>query len=274
MGIWNSLRRFSPSPNTHPWRCLGRRSPDGTNRRSRDLRMERFEDRVLLSINPSGTDDAVWNRTLLRAIEQASDLTQYSQESLASVDSWVVGLCEGLAGQATAAKYGADVLADAPNLHSAYIWQFDAGVNWQQVSTTLGSAAGVEYFYPLVATQQQSRLVPNDPLFTSQWHLRNTGQTGGLSGADIGATTAWDSATGTGVIIGVVDDGLEYSHEDLLSRYRADLSYDFYSGDNDPAPNVLADFHGTSVAGVAAAAGNNAVGGSGVAPGRNWRVCV
>ena len=81
----------------------------------------------------------------------------------------------------------------------------------------------------------------------------------------------WDSGfLGTGVVIGVVDDGLQHSHPDLSPNYLAAASYDFNDNDNDPSPrtgilgsecaphtdlNPLndADCHGTSAAGVAAA---------------------
>ncbi len=113
--------------------------------------------------------------------------------------------------------------------------------------------------------QQEKRLVPNDPLFARQWHLRNTGQLSGTAGQDANVGAAWDVATGAGVVIGIVDDGLQHTHPDLAPGYRADLSYDFNGGDADPMPET-GDDHGTAAAGVAAARGNNGVGVSGSAP--------
>jgi subtilisin-like proprotein convertase family protein len=113
--------------------------------------------------------------------------------------------------------------------------------------------------------QQQKRFVPNDPLFAQQWHLQNTGQKSGTVGEDADVVTAWDVAKGAGVVIGVVDDGLQYTHPDLAPGYRADLSYDFNGNDADPTPGT-GDDHGTAAAGVAAARGNNGVGVSGTAP--------
>ena len=40
-------------------------------------------------------------------------------------------------------------------------------------------------------------IVPNDPIFPDQWYLHNTGQDGGVVGADIHATEAWDITTGS-----------------------------------------------------------------------------
>jgi len=118
----------------------------------------------------------------------------------------------------------------------------------------------------------RNNYIPNDPLLIDQWHLNNTGQQGGTPGADANVTDAWNlldnqgkNILGTGVVIGIVDDGLEYTHPDLSGAYRADLSYDFFNNDSYPAPGA-GDDHGTSVAGVAAARGNNGTGVAGVAP--------
>ncbi|MEO1530321.1 MAG: S8 family peptidase, partial [Planctomycetota bacterium] len=118
---------------------------------------------------------------------------------------------------------------------------------------------------PLVSRQQSKRFIPNDPLFENQWHLQNTGQSGGLVGADANVVPAWDNFTGEGVLIGIVDDGLEHAHPDLDDRYSAEDSFDFNDDDPDPAPTA-ADPHGTSVAGVAAAVFENSLGVAGSAP--------
>jgi subtilisin-like proprotein convertase family protein len=135
----------------------------------------------------------------------------------------------------------------------------------QLVSQIGNQFAGAAYYYPVVNLDVGTRLIPNDPRFPQQWHLRNTGQTGGLAGADINVTGAWDNVTGAGVTIGIIDDGLEHSHPDLQPNYSAADSFDFNGNDNDPAPADPADDHGTAVGGVASAKGNNAVGVSGSA---------
>ena len=72
-------------------------------------------------------------------------------------------------------------------------------------------------------------------------------------------------AWAAGVVIGIVDDGLERTHPDLSPNYTATHSFDFNFNDFDPSPDLFDD-HGTAVAGVAAAHGNNGVGVSGAAP--------
>ena len=111
---------------------------------------------------------------------------------------------------------------------------------------------------------------PNDPLFSSQWHLDN------VSGdPHVNVSPAWASGiTGSGVTIGIVDDGLQRTHPDLAPNYVGADSWDFGSGDADPSPvhsnagpgSFNGDNHGTSAAGVAAARGGNALGVTGSAP--------
>jgi subtilisin family serine protease/subtilisin-like proprotein convertase family protein len=62
----------------------------------------------------------------------------------------------------------------------------------------------------------KSSSVPNDPQFSSQWDLQNTGQNGGTPGADIHATQAWDVTTGSDhVLVAVMDTGIDYTQTDL-----------------------------------------------------------
>lgn len=126
--------------------------------------------------------------------------------------------------------------------------------------------------------------IPNDPLYLDQWHLSNSGNSGGVPGIDANILLAWnyqlDGAgpdvisngfTGAGVTIGILDDSLELDHEDLAPNIvqlaDGDVHYDFNNGDNDPTPEVFSgDFHGTACAGVAAGRGNNGRGVMGGAP--------
>ena len=97
----------------------------------------------------------------------------------------------------------------------------------------------------------------SDSLYGCQWHLSNS------DGEDINVEPVWASGIdGTGVNIAVVDDGMDWSHEDLVDNVNTALNHD-YTGNND----VHHPFkhHGTKVAGVIAAR-NNGVGVRGVAP--------
>ncbi|MDB5660029.1 MAG: hypothetical protein JWS10_2644 [Cypionkella sp.] len=97
-----------------------------------------------------------------------------------------------------------------------------------------------------------------DPLFSQQWHLKMLGN----------IQRIWDEYTGAGVHVGVFDDGLQYTHPDLAKNYDASRHFSFGGVVYDPKPIKVTgndqDEHGTSVAGIIAAA-RNSVGGVGVA---------
>lgn len=116
-----------------------------------------------------------------------------------------------------------------------------------------------------VGRPEGQKLLPNDTLFFSQWHLRNTGLNGGTPGVDLNVTNVWDSWRGEGVVIGVVDDAVQIAHPDLAPNVAAELCWDFVNGDADPTPADTWESHGTRMAGIAVAAGNNGLGVSGIA---------
>ena len=106
---------------------------------------------------------------------------------------------------------------------------------------------------------------PNDEYFPRQWHLHNTGQSGGTPGADINAPEAWAITTGgPNIIIAVIDCGVDSNHPDLVNNLVS--GYDFIENDDQPDPALDHWFngHGTACAGLIAAQGNNGVGVSGV----------
>ena len=107
-------------------------------------------------------------------------------------------------------------------------------------------------------------MIPNDTKFSQQRHLRNTGQGGGTSGEDVNITGSWNSYDGTGVLIAIVDDGLDTDHDDLSPNYQNSMDYDYCGNDGNPNPSSW-DAHGTAAAGVAAAYGNDNYGVAGAA---------
>lgn len=114
---------------------------------------------------------------------------------------------------------------------------------------------------------------PNDPSFLdgTLWGLNNAGQGGGQANADIDAPEAWSARfAASNVVVAVVDTGIRYTHEDLADNIWTnplDGSHGInaITGSTDPNDE---NGHGTLVAGVIGAVGNNGVGVAGVA----WRV--
>ena len=97
----------------------------------------------------------------------------------------------------------------------------------------------------------------NDPLFEQQWALGR-----------IKAAEAWTVSTGQGVRIGIVDTGVDLTHEDLAGRVVASTNCIGSNGDPARCEGSGQDDqgHGTHVAGIAAATKDNGKGIAGVAP--------
>jgi subtilisin family serine protease len=154
------------------------------------------------------------------------------------------------------------------------------GISSGEAIATLHRDRDVLYAEPNFIVQTLA--VPNDPSFSAQWALRNTGQTGGTPGADIGAVEAWDVTNGSpDIAVAVIDTGVDYTHPDLAANVfrnpddcdgngRDDdgngwaddcRGIDTVNGDSEPMDDHN---HGTHVSGIIGAVGNNAVGVSGV----------
>jgi subtilisin family serine protease len=127
---------------------------------------------------------------------------------------------------------------------------------------------------------------PNDPYFSEQWALFNSGQNGGKERADIDARAAWAKTRGSeDVVVAVLDTGVDYTHPDLISNIwirpervaayvDAELGtfndrYGFNAVDNLSDP-MDENGHGTHCAGVIGAEGNNDEGIAGI----NWNVQI
>ncbi|NXN65734.1 PCSK4 convertase, partial [Himantopus himantopus] len=112
-------------------------------------------------------------------------------------------------------------------------------------------------------TKRSVSMVPTDPWFHKQWYMNNDINT------DLNILTAWSKGyTGLGVVLTVLDDGIEKDHPDLSANYDPLASYDFNSNDPDPQPRYTAgdeNRHGTRCAGEVAAAANNQICGAGIA---------
>ncbi|NJO87124.1 MAG: S8 family serine peptidase, partial [Lewinella sp.] len=135
--------------------------------------------------------------------------------------------------------------------------------------------------------------LPNDPRFPNQWQYRNVGQIGGLPGADFNVCQSWDLTTGgltvngDTIVVCVIDNGIDIDHEDLLPNLWFNRGEIAENGIDDDNNGYIDDFqgwntqansnnieggesHGTAVAGIVGARGNNGIGVTGM----NWQVKI
>ncbi|MEO1449309.1 MAG: S8 family serine peptidase, partial [Bacteroidota bacterium] len=133
--------------------------------------------------------------------------------------------------------------------------------------------------------------VPNDPQYNQQWQYDNTGQSGGTPGADIDMDLAWDVTTGgltpqgDTIVVCVIDDGIDAQHPDIAPNLWVNHAEIPNNGIDDDNNGFIDDVrgwdtgsdndevydgggHGTPVAGIVGARGDNGTGVAGV----NWNV--
>ena len=129
------------------------------------------------------------------------------------------------------------------------IVELPAGTDEDSVVESLRSQGGVE-FAELDRAIPPSDLLPDDPSYSSEWHL-----------GKIHAPTAWSSSTGSSsVIIAILDTGVDATHPELGSKITR--GWNTYDNNSDTSDVVG---HGTQVAGTAAASSNNTMGVASVA---------
>jgi subtilisin family serine protease/putative cell wall-binding protein len=172
------------------------------------------------------------------------------------------------------------------------------GRSASDVAAQLRRDPAVEYAVPDVLRRPLANaVVPNDPHFSQQWGLRNTGQTLAASaesdvtpvaGVDVDALGAWGVASGSAsVTVAVIDQGVDISHPDLQDAiwtnrreipgngrdddgngYVDDVhGWDFVRGSGVVDGAQDDDDHGTHVAGIVGATRDNDEGIAGLASG-------
>jgi subtilisin family serine protease len=233
---------------------------------------------------PAGatTAEQLMEMEIARQFIVASDVSQYTDAQLAKSLTWAVAVKPGTSIANLERQLGGR-LVPSQIINGVYVYKSPL-MNENQNPTVLAanakntaslllhntSVGGFMPLYPNTGEIEKHSVnpnPPNDPLFFLQWHLVDNGTFGGPGDTDANVTGAWNEVSGRGVVVTVVDDGLWNLHEDLVSRYRSQMSFDFKEPDTDPKPDGDDETHGTAVAGVIAATANNSAGGAGAAPG-------
>ncbi|MDR3235848.1 MAG: S8 family serine peptidase [Prevotellaceae bacterium] len=153
-------------------------------------------------------------------------------------------------------------------LHLWYELYFDETADVDDVVKAyaeVGEVARAGKVYPVHRTSRKDEIpapaaTVNDPLFDLQWHYHNTDN----AGVDINLPEAWDVHQGSAdVIVAVIDEGIDAAHPDLANAMWSGVGKNFVSKGKD----IVADDHGTHVAGIIGAVTNNGTGVSGIAGG-------
>jgi len=171
------------------------------------------------------------------------------------------------------ASHGIKVARAFPPVGGSQVINVPAGETVASLIAKYMQSGLVEFAEPDYLVYADATL-PSDPKFTdgTLWGLNNYGQNGGTAHADIDAHEAWDVLTSaTNIVVAVLDSGIRATHEDLAANMWINPSdgghgYNAFTGTNDPADDSTS--HGTMVAGVLGAVGNNGKGITGVA----WQV--
>jgi len=151
-----------------------------------------------------------------------------------------------------------------------------------EVAGKLADAQGVDFVEPNYVVK--TTRLPNDPEFRLQWALRNHLRRRAAARADISAAGAWNITTGGRVTVAVADTGIDYTHPDLARNVWTN-PHEAPNGIDDDGDGFVDDVHGvdlanhdadpmddaghgTHVAGIIGARGDNRRGTAGV----NWKV--
>jgi subtilisin family serine protease len=138
------------------------------------------------------------------------------------------------------------------------------GVKVFDIATSLHNREDVEYCHPEVVRERSFRAI-----FPQQWHLSPTTINGTPVNASANVQAAHATTRGEGIVIAVIDDGIDIDHPEFGSPGKIVAPRDATLNTDDPRPKDLNPFrpdnHGTACAGVACADGQD--GASGVAPG-------
>lgn len=193
------------------------------------------------------------------------------------------------------AENGVEVVLADPYVDNQFLLMVASGSELDALATAnrYQESALTELAHPnFTRVVRERQFIPNDTLFGNQWHHNNTGQGGGTVDADIDSPQAWAITQGNAnIVVAVTDSGFDAAHPDLANRLwtnpgevvngvdddgngRIDdvNGWDFTGCDVAAPPPGCGDAivtggnHGTSVAGLVAAQGNNNLGVSGACP--------
>ncbi len=115
--------------------------------------------------------------------------------------------------------YHVEVIATDEDFLTQFLLRITAGTGLDVLSLSQAyfESGLCRYAQPNFMSPARPQAIPDDSYYGDQWNLNNTGQAGGIAGADIDAERAWEITEGNdAVVVAVMDFGFELDHEDLV----------------------------------------------------------
>ncbi len=253
---------------------------------------------ALIRLDAAGDADALSTVESLRALQDADSAAagawvnpvfEYNDNLLVLTNQLIAAFPPGADAEALAAAQGA-VIVEALR-EDTYLLRALPGADALTVANRLQESGAVEYAEPNwwvlfdrptpdsappdlreAPPAESPQFVPNDTFHLNAWHIYNYAQfpafPGEVAGSDIKARPAWDITRGSSdVVIAILDNGVQTDHPDLAAKMVS--PFDAFANDTDPRPfdnptTRARDWHGTAVAGLAAAVSHNNLGVVGV----------
>jgi outer membrane protein assembly factor BamB/subtilisin family serine protease len=243
---------------------------------------------LVASLLPAGgasPASTVTDLELSRGYRMGRVLVKVRDTSLAAVADRSVALRQA------EARVGVRQRKEFRHLRGQQLLELDPGVSVPEALAQLRATGLYEFVEPDYLRFAQA--VPNDPRYGEQWSLNNSGQAAGTPDADIDAPEGWDrSSDASAITVAVIDSGVRLTHEDIVDNLWRNLGEIPGNGLDDDGNGYIDDVHGinsilprsqagagnpsddnghgTHVAGIVGAVGNNGRGVAGVA----WRVKI
>ena len=250
-------------------RALAAPNPGGN--RQRDVFGGYTSTEIVVKLRPEAMATPAARRHFRTAPHDADPRAALSGELRAAAENWRTtrmrpAYSDPFADPALAARYG---------LERTFVIEVPQGTDTEAMAAAFAALGHDIEIAAVDGIGGVADVIPNDTNFNLQYAMYNTGQTGGTPGADIDATAAWGLHTGDlgSVTIAIIDSGVnshpEYGTNNNLLPYPQGRIVKGINTDNPLTPDLTTDgctplYHGTHVAGIAAASGNNSRGVAGV----------
>jgi subtilisin family serine protease len=208
---------------------------------------------MLVSVSSADENQYVPGRIIIKFKSEPLKTFSTSATGFASIDAIMIKY-NILTAEPLSKIESGDTVGESIGLNRIYVLSLPDSVNIQEALSSFSADPNIEYAE--LDYFAEPAWIPNDPYFSAgyQWNLNN------MYNTDINAPQTWDITKGlASVELAILDTGVYFNHEDLIGK----------KGHRCGCPTGCDSdtyFHGTHVAGIAAASTNNAIGIAGVCP--------